>query len=140
MKLHKEAIELEELNANISGEPKSDLLARLYRTEAHMFFTIDKTEEAIASAEKSMNIYTELGNMKEFSLLENFIKRLGKGPVAVAAEETEAIDAYTYDSGDERVNDGVQEKANDGIATAAIGIVGGVFMAISAFCVHKALQ
>lgn len=82
IEVQKEAIELEELNAAISGKPKTDLLARLYRVQAHMYFQIDNTEESIRMAEQSISIYEVLGNQQEVMLLKSFCERLGKSPLA----------------------------------------------------------
>ena len=53
----KEAIELEELNAQLTGKPKSDLLGRLYRVQSHMLFQNDKVEEAVKMADEGSSIF-----------------------------------------------------------------------------------
>lgn len=45
-----EAIELEELNAYESGNPRSDLLARIYRVKTQMLEVLKRHDESVESA------------------------------------------------------------------------------------------
>ena len=79
IEFQQEAIELEELNAKESGEPKSDLLGRLYTVKAQMLFALDngRQQESIDACEQALEVYRSRTEdyTEEIQKLEMFIKQ-----------------------------------------------------------------
>ena len=110
IKLQDEAIELEELNAQISKDKKkTPLLGKLYRVKAQLIQVIDgRFDEALEITKKAADVYKELGNTEEAAMLEHLLTECGfykKKPEKEKAEGDETARKDTVDDDKEKKDD-----------------------------------